>query len=251
MTNSEGQLRRRLLVGAVAAILVLVGVFAGLLLGDGDDDGGDDVATSDSSPNDDEATTTTAAPEEETSTTVSGPPVQPTPEGQELIDLVARGQSAVYTARYQTIDPTNQLGTLFVDIWRDGSRLRQDAIVQVEGRTVESSAFVDGDEVRACQRGSGQPDWQCQDVPRESAPDVDGRIRDAINDLADQTTGSTPTTIAGQPARCYQVTDQDSSDFELCVTDEGVPARLNSGGASVELVSYTAGVPEGIFTPPA
>ena len=251
MTDSRGQLRRRLLAGAVAVALVVVGVFAGLALGGDDGGGSDDVATDASPTTGDPTTTTAAAVPDETSSTVAGPSVQPTPAGQELIDLVARGQSAAYSARYQTVDPTSQLGTLFVEIWREGDRLRQDATVQVEGRTVESSAFVDGDEVRACQRGTGQQEWQCQDVPRESAPDVDGRIRAAINELADQTAGGTDTTIAGQPARCYEVTDDDGEAYELCVTAEGVPARLVTGNSSVELVSYQPGVPDGIFEPPA
>lgn len=225
-------------------MVLAIGIVIGVVLADGGDGETDVVSTGSepTSPPTGPITTTTGARD--------GPAGPPTPAGQALIDLIASGQSLTYTARYQTVDPTNQLGTLLVDVWRAGARIRQDAVVQVEGRTVESSAFIEGEEVRACQRGNGQ-DWQCEEVPRESAPDVDGRIRDAVSQLSGQTSGGTNTTIAGQPARCFQVIDYDGTEMNLCVTSLGVPARLVAGEASLELVAFEEGVPEGIFTPPA
>jgi hypothetical protein len=88
-------------------------------------------------------------------------------------------------------------------------------------------------------------------VPPDQAPNVDARIRDAVQELAGTTTAAPSTTIAGQAARCYGIIDTDGQPIELCVTEQGVPARFVAGESRVELLSYSDGVPEGIFTPPA
>jgi hypothetical protein len=178
-------------------------------------------------------------------------PIAPTAQGRELVDLISRGQSLTYTATYQNNDPTSQLGTQSVQLYRDGSHVRQDATVTIDGQSIETQAFSSGGTVRACQRPAGGASWQCQDVPPDQAPDIDGRIRAAVSELSGSTTGGVDETIAGQPSRCYDVTDTDGTAMQLCVTNQGVPARLKSGAASVELASYAPGVPDGAFTPPA
>lgn len=259
MTDTDGQLRRRILAGVAAVALVLVGVVVGLVLGgdDGDDGDGDDVVASDETTTtgdddgDDGAPPRPTAVGETTSTTgaVQGP-VAATPQGRELIALIDAGQAASYAASYRTTDASNQLGTVQVEVWRDGDRVRQDARVQVDGREVETAAFIDGEAVRVCQRAAADPGWQCQDVDRAQVPDVDGRIRTAVTELADRTSGGTDATIAGQPSRCYSVIDENDDPVELCVTLTGVPARFVAGDSSIELLSYGDGVPAEVFTPP-
>lgn len=225
---------RRGLLAAVVGLVVLVGLVVVLVATRGDD--GDDPSDTDSS--------------------LPAPPTLPppvegvlSPAAEELLDLLDRGASGRYHAVY-TVEGTDAAGagTTTIELWRDGDRSRRDTRVESAEGTADTVGIVEGDEAVTCSRVGDDP-FTC--TPAASPEAIDS---DVIGSVRSQLTGAEVTPrddeIDGRDVRCYAFATEDGL-AEICVTPDGVVAKLGTESSSLRLTELDGDVPGDVFTPPA
>jgi hypothetical protein len=174
------------------------------------------------------------------------------PQVAELVSLLERGEHTRYHALYRAVTPEGEPAgaSMSIELWRSPPRLRQDVTVSLAGESATSSAFLLPDGGIGCTREGSDGAWTCTAIPNDQATATDSLARQIT-----QQTGAGPVTIrtarvAGVAVQCFNLPVSETS-AEVCVTAEGIPARINSGGTRIELVSLVKEVPKNVFTPPA
>lgn len=216
---------RVIAIGAVGAAVV-VAVVAFLVFG-GDDDDASDSATPTSTP----------VPAD------LGPTLDA--EGTELDDLLAAAQELEYHATYRTVGGDQDVT---LDLWRKGGVVRQDSRIETDAGTADTSSFLldDGRSV-TCTRRDDDP-WTCSEALSETSPD--GIFGSVLDQLGGQDVEVVEETIDGRDARCFRFGATDGAG-EMCVTEEGIPARALVGETGLELESLERDVDDDVFEPPA
>jgi hypothetical protein len=182
----------------------------------------------------------------------SSPSPRPvTEEGRALTSLVEEAQALTYHATYRIGGEQPEEGSISVEFWRKGDRIRLDQELRSEDRTVRSSGFRLAGQTIGCVR-EGEAPWRCTtvDQPRPS-PGVaiaDPLIGGLVDDLsrADLTVGTEE--IDGRQARCYKAADPSR---EVCVTGEGIAVRVGTPQSRLELAELERDVEDSVFDPPA
>jgi hypothetical protein len=173
------------------------------------------------------------------------------PQVAELVSLLERGEQTQYHAQYRAITPEGTpAGTsMSIELWRSPPRLRQDVTVTAAGETATSAAFLLPSGGVGCTRETTDASWTCTAIPKDQSTATESLARQIT-----QQTGAGPVTvratrIAGVAVRCFNLPVSEAT-AEVCVTGEGIPALINSGGTRIELVSLAKQVPSKVFTPP-
>lgn len=170
--------------------------------------------------------------------------------GAELVSLLAQGRKATFHASYRASAPratTSQDAVL--ELWRKASKEREE-IVQATGiRTVRSAGFLLGSQSILCRQVDAGP-WTCANSPQSNQTDTEGLVKGVTAELAAQATAGRDDQIASTPVRCFSVPTS-GQPSELCLTSDGVTARVSTAGSSIELVALSRDVPDDVFVPPA
>ncbi len=173
------------------------------------------------------------------------------PQVAELVSLLERGEQTRYHARYRAIiaegEPADT--SMWIELWRSPPRLRQDVTVTAAGQTATSSAFLLPSGGVGCTRETADAAWTCTAIPKGQSTATESLARQIT-----QQTGAGPVTlrnarVAGVAVRCFNLPVSEAT-AEVCVTDDGIPALIDSGGTRIELVSLAKSVPQNVFTPP-
>jgi len=182
-------------------------------------------------------------------TTTTTQPVSDT--GQELLDRLAAGRDLTLHLRFVDEEAAADEGTVTVELWRDGDRVRQDVILTAPGARTEISAFELPTGNVLCQRAS-ESEWQCERSVSlaTEAGEPAGLIEAAAADLAGAEVVATDEVISGEEARCYAI-EADSGGSTLCVTEEGVPLRLAVQGSELTASVVERTVDGDVFDLPA
>lgn len=224
----------------IIGALLLLAIGAGLGLGFATLIGGDD-------DEDDDASSTTLPVE--TTTTVERPDEAENPEAAELYDLVTAFSSITLHARYRVEVTERPDAASIIEIWQKGGQVRQEATVESGAGAGGKIAMLDlTDRVILCQQ---PPDgeYSCGLVAEEEATAFDSLRTSLLADLAVQNVEVANDTIDGRDVRCFTVTS--AAAGEICVTEEGVLARIDSPEGSFELIELDTEVDDDVFTPPA
>ena len=170
------------------------------------------------------------------------------PGGNELANLLSTGRRGTWHATYKVTRPTGQPGeTETLEVWRAGSKVRQDTLVTSGPEPVRTAGFRNGTRVESCNRVGTGP-WQCQKIA-VAGLDPDATFGAAIGELGNRTITPRDGVVAGQPARCYAVGGDTTGD--VCATPDGIPLFIAREGTSIELVTLDRNVPDSVFnTPP-
>jgi hypothetical protein len=99
-----------------------------------------------------------------------------------------------------------------------------------------------------CQQPAGGT-YSCGLVSEQQATAFDSLRTSLISDLADQSVKVTDDTIDGRDVRCFAIEVARAS--EICVTEEGVLARIASPEGTFQLIDFDTEVDDDVFTPPA
>ena len=173
------------------------------------------------------------------------------PQVAELVSLLERGEHTQYHARYRAITGEAQPAgaSMSIELWRSPPRLRQDVTVSSAGESATSSAFLLPEGGIGCTREGPAGAWTCTPIPKDQSTATESLARQIT-----QQTGAGPVTVrtarvAGLAVQCFNLPVSEAT-AEVCVTAEGIPARINSGGTRIELVSLVREVPKNVFTPP-
>lgn len=159
------------------------------------------------------------------------------PEGpaKELVELIERGRDRPHHAVYE------QSGGDRFEVWVDGDRVREDVIPASGDRR---SVLRTGDDVVACVQAGDK--WSCD----ESADvGIESQVDQLLADLVGTQVVPADETVAGQAARCFSIANQ-NEPVQICVTMDGVLARLAFAGEHLELVSLDDDVDSDVFTRP-
>ena len=222
------------IIGALLLLAIGAGIGLGFATLVGDDD--DDDATGEDLP-------------VETTTTVERPDEAENPEAAELYDLVTAFTDLTLHARYRVEVTDRTEATSIIEIWQKEGQVRQEATVESGAGAGGKIAMLDlTDRVILCQQPPGG-DYSCGLVSEEEATAFDSLRTNLVADLAEQEVEVTDETIDGRDVRCFRVAA--AAAGEICVTDDGVLARISAPEGSFELIEFDTEVDDDVFTPPA
>jgi hypothetical protein len=173
-------------------------------------------------------------------------------EAQELTTLTRKGQDLTYHAVYEVAGTQPTDGDLKIELWRKEGRIRQDQEIRARGQVLRTAGFRLGDRTISCVREEGKA-WACQAVPQvsdEATPPPDPLVTAVVGELANKEVKAKDDEVGGRDARCFTISDSTQSS-ELCITEDGVPVRIRTGQATMELTELSDEVDDDIFDPPA
>ena len=176
----------------------------------------------------------------------------PTADGRELTSIVEAAQELTYHATYRVGGEQPAEGSISVEVWRKGDRVRLDQELRSEDRVVRSLGFRLEGRTIGCTREGDDP-WRCTavDQPQPSPGDAsaDPLIGGLVGELSAADLNVDTEEINGRQARCYEAAD---ASREVCVTpDEGIAVRIATPQSRLELVELERDVDDSVFEPPA
>jgi hypothetical protein len=172
----------------------------------------------------------------------------PTAAGTELTRLIDAGRSQTFHARYAatSTDPATAGSQVTLDLWRKPPKEREELVQSSGGRTVRSAGFLLPPLSVLCRQTDPSAPWACANTPQTQADDL---LKGVTGEVAGQAAGARDDTVASRPVRCFGVPGDQPS--ELCLTAQGITARLTTGASKIELVDLSFDVSDDVFTPPA
>ena len=220
------------IVGALLVLAVGVGIGFGVAAMTGDDD---DPAAVDLPV--------------ETTTTVERPDEAKNPEAAELYDLITDFTGLTLHARYRVEVTGRPEATSTIEIWQKDGKVRQEATVESGPNANGKVAMLDlEDRVVLCQQPAGGQ-YSCGLVAEDETTAFESLRTNLIADLEDQDVTVRDETEEGHALRCFAIAAAETN--EICVTEDGVLARITSPEGSFELIDVDTEVDEAVFTPPA
>lgn len=155
--------------------------------------------------------------------------------GAELARLLARSRTLVFDARYTAVDQSSASSS--AQVWRRPPLARLDT-VSGSGDSARRNAQIitTSGAVNCSQVGTGP--WSCAPKPGLRIGDVGVVPPVVVAALSSARVTARDDTVAGLSVRCFTVSGQDGS-AELCVTPDGIPARMVAGAAHLDLVSLS------------
>lgn len=171
--------------------------------------------------------------------------------GDDLVALLTRARDLTYNAAYsvKSSDPEVAGGNLTVEVWRSPPRVRQDSDNQVDGRQARTAAIKDGKIIRCEQPAGGA--WKCAPAPASEAGDFDNLVDRVAAEVKISTVTETEATVNGRKARCFDLSSKRGDVTQVCVDADGVPVRVASADATLEITRLSRSVNARVFDPPA
>ncbi|MGH9275069.1 MAG: hypothetical protein ACRDZU_10515 [Acidimicrobiales bacterium] len=160
-----------------------------------------------------------------------------TVEARELVTRAEQGGQVTHHAVYE------QSGGHRFEVWTDGERVREETTpAQGERRLL----LRNGSDVVACLEEADA--WVCDETD-EPVADVQSRMDQLVADLVGAEVVISNGTIADLEVQCFEISGGEEA-VEICLTQEGVLARLAAGDDRLELVSLDDDVDDSRFEPP-
>lgn len=162
---------------------------------------------------------------------------------RELVSLAVRGHDRDFHARYEGSDGRQ------IEVWVLADSVRQ----LLEGTDgVATLTQQRGDEATRCvDEGSG---WACEPIADDAVDADELGLRGTAEQLTDDLVGASVTVtddeIAGVTVRCFAFTSDDLP-AEICLTTDGIVARLAAGTDTLELTLLDDALADGDFELPA
>ncbi len=156
---------------------------------------------------------------------------------RELVALADQGSQVTHHAVYE------QPGGLTLEVWADGEHVREET--RVDGGEHRLLLRTPDDAVDCVEEDGG---WACSDA--EVVPGVQGRVEQLTADLAGAEVTARDDDVADLAVRCFEVTVAPDEVLEICLTPEGVLARLAAGEDRLELVQLDDDVDDDDFEVP-
>ncbi len=174
-----------------------------------------------------------------------------TADGKALESVVEKGQDLTYHARYRVGGAQPTGGSIEVQLWRKGDRIRLDQELRSAGRTVRTAGFRLEDRMINCVR-EGEDPWRCTQIDPSQLgggnSSADPLIGGLVAELSTTDMTITSEEVAGEKVRCFKNED---STRQVCLTDEGIAVRIGTSEARLELVKIEREVDDKTFDLPA
>jgi hypothetical protein len=156
---------------------------------------------------------------------------------RELVALADQGSQVTHHAVYE------QPGGLGLEVWADGERVREETRVDDGDHHL---LLRTPDDAVDCVEASG--DWTCEDT--DAVPGLQSRVEQLTADLAGADVTEREDEVADLAVRCFEVTVAPDEVLEICLTPEGVLARLAAGDDRLELAQLDDDVDDDDFERP-
>ncbi len=157
---------------------------------------------------------------------------------RELVALADQGSQVTHHALYE-----QQPGGLALEVWSDGTRVREETILDDgEHRLLIRTP----DEAADCVEEEDA--WACTET--DAVTGVQGRVEQLTADLAGAEVTAREEEVADLAVRCFDVTVAVDETLEICLTREGVLARLAARDERLELVRLDDDVDDDDFEVP-
>ena len=158
-------------------------------------------------------------------------------EARQLVALAQRGGQVTHHAVYE------QSGGNRFEVWTDGERVREET-TPAEGE--RRLLLETEDTVLTCVEEDDS--WSCDEADGPVV-DVQSRLDQLVADLVGADVAVQDAKIADRDVQCYEISGGEEA-VEICLTREGVLARLAAGDDRLELVSLDDKVDDSRFTQP-
>ena len=178
--------------------------------------------------------------------------------GEELVRLLANGIGN-FDVAYEVTDPAR--GASDAHLWRRPPLARLDTLSGTgDGSQRESKLLTSSGPVRCTATGLGP--WSCMPSPGLDLGSVGVVPPRLVEQLSRFDITVRDGEILDESVRCFTLSPASGAPgspgegaaepSELCVTPDGIPARVAAGAARLELVALERGrVPDSVFEPPA
>lgn len=167
----------------------------------------------------------------------------------ELQRLLALDQNATFHATYEVSSSDLPGAAVTFETWRRPPRTRSDITVRKTDGVVRTRQIQMPDQTIACQAADTTP-WKCTSVPPDAGAASDPFGSAIATELAKATSVTVRNrNINGHRARCFTIT-KDSQSALYCAAADGVPLRVESPGATLQIRSLDHAVGD-VFDPPA
>jgi hypothetical protein len=243
MSKRASYLKQRKTAGLIT-LVALFGLLAGTLAFTNASD-----STTASTNGSTSTTATTVAP-----TTTTLDPTKLPPTGQDLYALIQSSRTTEYHVRYQLSGgsvPTTATSAA-LEVWRSPGQIRQETRLEEPSGVTRSVNIGGPTGTVSCQE---QPNVSlvCQQVSTDALQPQDDFLASITDRMgAAKSFTVNPTNLNGLDARCFVLDDTDpATRAEVCLTDTGVPLKVDSNGlvATAEVVEDV--VDPSVFVPPA
>ncbi len=159
-------------------------------------------------------------------------------EARALVARVEQGAGVRHHAVYE------QSGGHRFEVWTDGARVREETSPRGSDRRLLLRTAGD---TLACTDEAGE--WSCEE-PTETVPGLQGRLDQLVADLIGADVTVSDATSADLDVQCFDVSGGEDAVVEICLTPQGVLARLAAGGDQLELVTLDDDVDDDDFDRP-
>jgi hypothetical protein len=175
-------------------------------------------------------------------------PPQDVVAGGQLRDLLLHGEQVTHHATYSvTGDPAKVQGLQSLDVWRRGTSLREDSLTRAGTQTVHTISLQLPSGSVLCVQTNTQP-WSCQKqgAPKGTNPSSPAGLLTGVPNVSGQIVTTDKSVVDGRPVQCFTVTS-----LLMCVTEDGIPAKISSPDISYQLTALQTTVGDDVFKPPA
>lgn len=263
MTGDRGRTRVVTVLAVLAVALLGVGI--GYAVGAGDDDS-NEVRAADSDPTSTETTAgdgaTDGATDEPGDGTTEEPSVAPPTEvateglqgaALELAVAINRAGALTYHAVYrgQHTSETGAGSDVTVEMWRQLPLARRDTTIATTDGTLRTRELRLLDQLLGCidtSKGDTEPEWICLPSAGKGVDPAEPLL--GVARPTDGTVVARDDTVEGLAARCFTVTEADSTVQEVCFDVDGIPVSIDGGDGVIVRTELGRGVdPDTIAVP--
>ncbi len=167
----------------------------------------------------------------------------------EMLRLLERGRNGTYSATYRQTGPRGE--TIVRQVRRPPNERSETETGSGEGLRRSVTVVSATGRVVCAQQGGGP--WTCENRPGRGT----GAITDALSatvvaQISRLKVEPTDAQVAGQETRCFNVSGGEGPPAEMCLTRDGVLARVVAGDTRLEMTELDrSNPPDSAFVPPA
>lgn len=181
--------------------------------------------------------------------TPSSTAAAPAGPGAELVRLLAHSGTLDFDVRYTTVNQSSASSS--AHLWRRPPLARLDTETGSGDAARRSSEILTTSGPVSCTQVGAEP-WSCAPKPGLKIGDLGVVPPVVVAALSSLQVTARDDTVVGMAVRCFTVSGGHGPSAELCLTPDGIPARMVAGAARLDLVSLSrTRPPDSVFEPPA
>lgn len=167
----------------------------------------------------------------------------------EMLRLVEQGRNGSYSVTYRQSGPSGE--SIVRQVRRPPSERSETQTGSGEGAKRSVTVVSAAGRVVCTQQGGGP--WACENRPgRGSGGITDILSATVVGQISRLRVEASDAQVAGHDVRCFNVSGGEGPAAEMCLTRDGILARVAAGDTRLEMTELDRSTPrESAFVPPA